>query len=910
MPIPRIAIGILLLTLAIGKLNAQVDDYWQQSLRYKIETQLFPIKNTLEGSIQIQYINHSPDTLNFIWLHLWPNAYKNDRTAFSEQLLENGRTDFYFAKDEKRGYINQLNFKVDLQFVQTKPDPIHPDIVQLILNRPLSPGDSILIQTPFHLQLPALFSRLGYQDGMFHLTQWYPKPAVYDKKGWHPMPYLDQGEFYSEWGDYDVRIRIPRFYEVAATGNLMDTIIHEDQTKTWHFNQGGIHDFAWFADSNWVIEKDTLFQNESNVDVWLYHRKESVYSKVNLLEQAKKSLRQKIDLVGPYPYKNIRLVESTRKDGGGMEYPMVSLFDATSDPDELQSVVHHEIGHQWFYGLMASNERKHPWMDEGMNSYYDQRFFPSKSETTPFRFLNKRFPHSWDNLIIQHLQAIHRDQPIETKADQFTTYNYQYISYLQTARWLKQLETEIGKAVFDQVMHVYFRKWAFKHPTPEDFKKILDSVSGSNQKVWFEQRFTNGLTDTTKRNKWKFHFLFDLNQSNANRTLFWMPFAGFNAYDALMPCLFLHNHGLPPSRLQFYAMPFYSIRNKAIRGKAGIQYTRYGDTWGEKWIWKIKAAHFGMDEFQIDEKPAILFSYRALNPSLTYQFGNRNPRTTMEHRLKWNTFFIQEENPVFKFDSTSSQVDVSRSRKNQWTHQLSYQLINSRTLYPYELQLMAEWGNPYTRLTATGNYHYQFPDGGGLKLRGFIGGFFFNRNVSSRERFESERYHLNLSGINGYEDYTYNHYFLGRNQFEGWMQQQMVIRDGGFRIRTDLLNQKVGKSDQWLTAINATSTIPQAMNPFRNWEFKNPLRIFMDVGTTNDIWNNENGEPKILYNSGIQLSLFNEVLNVYLPIAYSKPFRDYVKSVLPQPSWRQRISFSIDFNKINRRTLNPGFPLE
>jgi hypothetical protein len=910
MLVSRIAIGILLLTVSIGKSIAQVDEYWQQSLRYKIESQLFPSNKSLTGNIQIQYSNRSPETLHFIWLHLWPNAYKNDRTAFSEQLLENGRTDFYFAEDDKRGYINQLNFKIDLQPIQTVQHPIHPDIVQLVLNRPLLPGDSLLIQTPFHLKLPALFSRLGYQDGMFHLTQWYPKPAVYDKNGWHPMPYLDQGEFYSEWGDYDVRIRIPRSFEIAASGDLIDTMIHEDQTKTWHFQQERIHDFAWFADSNWIVEKDTLMQVEKQVDIYFYHRKKSVYRKINLLDLAKRSLHQKINQVGPYPYNNLKLIQSSRNEGGGMEYPMIALFDPSTDLEELQSVVHHEIGHQWFYGLMGSNERKHPWMDEGINSYYDQRFFPTKSESIPFRFIDKRFPRSWDNLIIQHLQAIHRDQPIETPANQLTAYNYQYISYLHTANWLKQLETKIGRDAFDRVMQAYYRNWIFKHPTPEDFKSILDSVTGSNHAQWFEQRLKGGPTDSIKPNKWKFRFLFDFNQSQTNRTFFWMPTAGFNTYDGMMPGLILHNHGLPPSRFQFYAMPLFSVRNKTIRGQAGMQYTRYGDGWGEKWNWKMKAAHFGMDKFQIDENPKILFSYRALNPSLTYQFGNRNPRSSFEHRLQWNSFFIQEENPVFKFDSTNNYLDVTRSTKSQWIHQLNYQLINSRTLYPYALQLMAEWGNPYTRLTATGNYHYQYPDGGGLKLRGFIGGFIYNRSVSSRERFESERYHLNLSGINGNEDYTYSHYFLGRNQFEGWMLQQMAIRDGGFRIRTDLLNQKIGKSDQWLTAINATTTIPKILNPFREWNFNNPLRIFLDVGTTNDIWNNEAGEPKILYNSGIQISLFNEVLNVYLPIAYSKPFRDYVNSVLPQPSWSHRISFSLDLNKLNRKTFNPGFPLE
>jgi|GEM_PF-5321089 len=140
----------------------------------------------------------------YIWIHLWPNAYKNDRTALSDQLLGNGRTDFYFSKEENKGYINRLNFKVDDEVAEIKGHPRHQDIVQLILPKPLAPGTSITIQTPFNVKIPHVFSRSGHVGNSFQLTQWYPKPAVYDKKGWHPMPYLDQGEFYSEFGNYNV----------------------------------------------------------------------------------------------------------------------------------------------------------------------------------------------------------------------------------------------------------------------------------------------------------------------------------------------------------------------------------------------------------------------------------------------------------------------------------------------------------------------------------------------------------------------------------------------------------------------------------------------------------------------------------------------------------------------------------
>jgi hypothetical protein len=210
------------LLLLSSALTAQ-QVYWQQELRYDIAVTLNDKNNTLDGFLKLGYQNNSPDTLQIIWLHLWPNAFKSDRTAFSDQLLENGRTDFYFADDDKKGYINRLDFRINQEAVKTEDHPEWIDAVKLILPEPLLPGHSVLITTPFHVKLPYNFSRGGYDKKTFQITQWYPKPAVYDRKGWHVMPYLDQGEFYSEFGNYEVKITVPAGYTVAATGELQNT---------------------------------------------------------------------------------------------------------------------------------------------------------------------------------------------------------------------------------------------------------------------------------------------------------------------------------------------------------------------------------------------------------------------------------------------------------------------------------------------------------------------------------------------------------------------------------------------------------------------------------------------------------------------------------------------------------------
>ena len=184
----------------------------------------------MDGFEIIDYTNNSPDTLHYIWFHLWPNAYKNDQTAFSEQMLQLGNTDFYFSDESKRGYINRLDFKINGITANLEDHPQYIDVAKLILPFALLPGQTIKITTPFHEKIPYNFSRGGYIDHTFQITQWYPKPAVYDNRGWHPMPYLEQGEFYSEFGNFRVRITVPKDYIVAATGELQN----EDEMKWLH----------------------------------------------------------------------------------------------------------------------------------------------------------------------------------------------------------------------------------------------------------------------------------------------------------------------------------------------------------------------------------------------------------------------------------------------------------------------------------------------------------------------------------------------------------------------------------------------------------------------------------------------------------------------------------------------------
>ena len=206
--------------------------YFQQKVNYSIDVTLNDKRHELSAFEKVEYFNNSQDTLRFLYFHLWPNAYSNNTTDLAKQLFTKKGKQRLFNDPQLRGSIDSLNFKVDNKEVVWYLLPNQPDICKITLNKPLYPGQSILISTPFHVNIPkGVTSRLGHIGESYQISQWYPKPAVYDKTGWHQMPYLDQGEFYSEFGSFDVRITLPENYTVGASGDLQTKLEVERLNK-------------------------------------------------------------------------------------------------------------------------------------------------------------------------------------------------------------------------------------------------------------------------------------------------------------------------------------------------------------------------------------------------------------------------------------------------------------------------------------------------------------------------------------------------------------------------------------------------------------------------------------------------------------------------------------------------------
>ncbi len=539
----RKLLSVLLLACASVASFAQ-KNYFQQEVNYTIKVALDDAQHTLTGNIAFEYTNNAPEALNEIWVHLWPNAFKNRRSAFCHQKLRQGNGKYYFADEKDLGSIKGLAFKVDGQEVTWKFDKDNPDIARIALSKPLPTGGRITVATPFVVKVPASFSRLGHVGTSYQATQWYPKPAVYDRDGWHAMPYLDQGEFYSEFGNFDVEITLPDNYVVGATGVLQNTNEWEflskkvtetraelanykeptikkkkkgeavedpfpassGTNKTLRYVAKNVHDFAWFADKRFYVLRDTArLASGKTVDCWAMFTKSDFKHWKKGAFYVKRAVEFYSKQVGEYPWPQATAVHSALSAGGGMEYPMITVIGDSESDKSLDNVITHEVGHNWFYGLLASNERDHPWMDEGMNSYYEQRYIRTYyAESVSDGMVPKKIydPAKYGDLLSMGNLLLARNgenTPADRNSDHMASIAYGLQAYMKTAQCLRWLENAVGQAKFDAAMQEYYRKWHFKHPQPNDFAQSM-MASGINIQWFMEQMQTRGHADAAIKN--------------------------------------------------------------------------------------------------------------------------------------------------------------------------------------------------------------------------------------------------------------------------------------------------------------------------------------------------------------------------------------------------------------------------
>lgn len=935
---------------------------WQQRVDTRIEVSLDDMKHFLSGYETITYTNNSPDTLQYLYIHLWPNAYMHDHTAFAEQQVANGKTDFYYSKEEDKGYIDSLQFSVDDNSVDYYTSDDNPDIARIELAHPLLPGASIQVKTPFRVKLPKVYSRLGHTGQAYYISQWYPKLAVYDSKGWHPLPYLDQGEFYGEVGAFDVSITLPDNYIVMATGNCeneaentwLDQLSKQDapvdtlykkswpkssaHLKTLRFTENNVHDFAWFADKRWIVRKDTVSGAGNEGITRLY---------TAFLPKHQKQWQKGTDLlkatvnhygtwVGKYPYKTMKAVEGDMYAGGGMEYPTITVIDKSS-ANLLSTVIVHEAGHNWFQGMLATNERDEPWMDEGINTFYEEKTLDALHIYTNNKLENVSYFQS---------VAMNEDQPIEQTSAAFTTVNFGGEVYHKTAMLLHWLEAYMGKEHFEKGMHEYFSTWQYGHPYPADLQVILQKYAPgpidwffngglhNKDKIDFaikSAHYKNGQLAATIRNKSNFAAPVQINAhtrdsltgsvwtapfsgdtvinlgdikdwnrlrlaanyadiKNANdyynrygwirkngiqlkgftslyptdrNPVFLAPALGYNLYDGFGLGLLLHNLSWPQSRFQFALAPLYSFKSQPINGTGAIAYSWYPRNVFKEIRLQTELKSFNSNQSDLNIPNTLYTRYVKVAPFLQFVFKEKKPLSTVTRRLTLKEYNISEES----FNYTQNPVDSLYRPSSKTTTQhvyglLRYEHVNGRTFHPFRYAFEAQMGKDFAKLGLEGNIRINYDvKNKSLYLRAFASKF-----ISLNSSADNSRYYLNTT-FSGTNDYLYDGTYLGRNEQGGLSSRQISMQEGGFKIPTPYYANPLGRSDDWLLALNIKTDLPLG---------KLPLRLYVDIGSFADAKNLNPEGTKVSYVGGLELHLFKEAFSIYAPLAMSDDYSSYL----------------------------------
>ena len=586
-------------------------------------------------------MNRTPDTVRFCWFNIYPNAFKSDRTAFSEYMLDKGTTDFYFATDDKRGYINRLQFSSGEVLLETEDHPLYLDVIKVIFDKPLAPGKETIITTPFHVRVPYNFDGIGYKFPRYQLRYWYPAVAAFVK----PLTNADSSS--NMEADYNIQVTIPAKF-AAEIPVFQDSSI-TDSVKTMRFAAAGVNDVA-------------------------------------------------ITIAKPHH------IDAKARKGA-------SVF--------------------------------------------------SRIETG--RLISRQF----------------------------------------------------------------------------------------------------------------------------------LPALGYNVYDGLQAGILSHNYH-KNERWSYLVAPVYTFRSQSIAGIASASYRIPV----KKYIEELEAGFTGntfsySDGVDTNNNKVFGRLFRIV-PFIRAKLPARSPK--IEKYVTFKSYIINERDLEFvKYSVDSFFYPTKGEYTTRFVNELTFDYSSSRVLYPYHAQLQVQQGLTWYRANASGHYFFNYPKGGGMNVRVFASRFGYIGNLSATEKFSTTRFHPKLTAIRGEEDYTYSNYFVGRNEFEGLAGKQIMMRDGGLKLRTDLFEGLQGRSDKWVASVNVNTTIPQL------FPVKIPLKIFLDAGTYAEAWDDDNTNPRFLYVAGLQLSLFKNLLNVYAPLMYSKQFRDQLKTVPEENTFMKRLSFSVDIQRLSLR---------
>jgi hypothetical protein len=478
----------------------------QRVVAYWIDAKLDTSAKTVDATEIVEYRNPSDHPVSTIPFHLYLNAFRPQST-FASESHKNGN-DIPHAKDEQGAIeINSISAEGYGDLAQsmrfTAPDDGNQDdhtVMEIALPKPLPPTEAIRFHIAFHDKFPISVARNGYKRDFIMGGQWFPKVGVLWHGAWNCHQYHEATEFFSDFGTYNVNLTLPERYIVGASGIQTGEESNSDGTKTLSFRGEDIHDFAWAVSPHFQVVDDTFVNSLGPVKLHALILASHANQSDRYLSILKQSMQKFDEWYGPYPYKQITLIDpEPGSQIGGMEYPTLITGDASWwEPSwlyyDLETTVAHEFGHQYWYGMVATNEFEEPWLDEGINSYSEDKVMAAIFGRNTSA-LNARTAYASDTETHRLGYLFRPDEdPIVRQGWKFASYaSYGCVVYGKTATTLNTLEAVLGEDTLRQALRTYFLRYRFTHPTGTDFLQTLVEVSGRTD---LEPYFTQAIYGT------------------------------------------------------------------------------------------------------------------------------------------------------------------------------------------------------------------------------------------------------------------------------------------------------------------------------------------------------------------------------------------------------------------------------
>lgn len=484
-------VSLLTFFLTIAISAQKWPGYWQQHVDYQMDVSMDVDTYRYDGTQKLVYTNNSPDVLNRVYYHLYFNAFQPGSEMDIRlqtikdgdgRMIEEGQSRIASLTEDEQGYLHVESLTQDGQEVVFNEEGT---ILVVDLATPIQPGAKTTFEMEFKGQVPLQIRRSGRnsKEGVaLSMSQWYPKMAEYDVEGWHPNAYIAR-EFHGVWGDFDVKLTIDKEYTVGGTGYLQNPqeIGHgyekpgtkvkkpKGKTLTWHFKAPQVHDFMWGADPEYVHDVIEM-ENGPTLHFFYKDNPEIAENWKNLQPKTIEAMKFFNKNIGQYPYKQYSVVQG---GDGGMEYAMSTLITGERSFNSLVGVMVHELAHTWFQHVLATNESKYSWMDEGFTSFISSLCMNEIMDQ------NKDFPFEGSYKGYFALVKSGKEQPQTTHADRYdVNFAYGVAAYSKGAIFLSQLGYIIGQDKLLQTVKKYYDDYKFTHPVPNDIKRTAEKVSG------------------------------------------------------------------------------------------------------------------------------------------------------------------------------------------------------------------------------------------------------------------------------------------------------------------------------------------------------------------------------------------------------------------------------------------------